>query len=105
VEQQDLAKERLETRSTNQRKRPPRCKANGEKLMAPDQKKQLFIEDSNEITTGPWRSPPSSHPHLTGNVKCVLVSLLHYKSENEIGSGKEPHPLKGPIYRPKQKAK
>jgi hypothetical protein len=23
----------------------------------------------------------------------------------KLGSGKEPHPLKGPIYRPKQKAK
>jgi hypothetical protein len=83
VEQQDLAREKLETGSTNRRKRPPRSKANDEKLIAPDEKKQLFIEDSNKITSGPWRSPPS-HPHFIGNIKCVLDSLLHYKSETEI---------------------
>jgi hypothetical protein len=66
VEQQDLAREKIETESMNRRRRPPRSKANGEKLIAPDQKKQLFIEDSNEITTGPRRSPPSL-PHLIGN--------------------------------------
>jgi hypothetical protein len=76
VEQQDLAREKLKTRSTNRRKRPPKSNANSEKLIAPDQKKQLFIEVSTKITTGPQRSPPS-HPYLIGNVKCVLGSLLH----------------------------
>jgi hypothetical protein len=28
---------------------------------------------------------PLSLPHLIRNEKCVLRSLLHYKSENEIG--------------------
>jgi hypothetical protein len=65
VEQQDLAREKIETGSTN-RRRPPRSKANGEKLIAPDQKKQLFIEDSNKIITGPRRSPPSL-PYLIEN--------------------------------------
>jgi hypothetical protein len=36
------------------------------------------------------------------------VFLTHFYTTNlklKLGSGKEPHPLKGPIYRPKQKAK
>jgi hypothetical protein len=84
VEQQDLAREELETGSMNRGKRPPRSNSNSEKLIAPDQKKHLFIEVLTKITTGPRRSPPS-HPHLIANVKCVLGSLLHYKSETEIG--------------------
>jgi hypothetical protein len=85
VEQQDLAREELETGSMNRGKRPPRSNSNSEKLIAPDQKKQLFIEVLTKITTGPRRSPPS-HPHLIGNIKCVLGSLLHYKSKTEIGN-------------------
>jgi hypothetical protein len=34
-----------------------------------------------------------------------LAHFYSRKYEMNLGSGKKPHPLKGPIYRPKQKAK
>jgi hypothetical protein len=52
-------------------------------------------------TTNVTAHPPSF------DWKLKIVFLAHFYTRNakmELGSDKEPHPLKGHIYRPKQKA-
>jgi hypothetical protein len=45
-------------------------------------------------------------PSFDWKIKIVFLAHFYHKnSKMKLGSGKEPHPLKGPIYRPKQKAK
>jgi hypothetical protein len=50
----------------------------------PNQDAKQSFPLNSEKSIQPRRLPPSL-PCLIGNKKCVLDSLLHYKSENEIG--------------------
>jgi hypothetical protein len=66
--------------------------------------KHGYIDANQEFTTDPWRSERSL-PHLIGNENVFLAHFYTTNARIKLGSGKEPHPLKGPIYRSKQKAK
>jgi hypothetical protein len=68
--------------------------------------KHDYIDANQEFTTDPRRSPPSL-PHLIIEIKTKLFLAHCYsrKYKMKLGSGEEPHPLKRPIYRLKQKAK
>jgi hypothetical protein len=66
--------------------------------------KHDYIDANQEFTADPWRSPPSL-PHLIGNENVFLAHFYATDARVKLGSGKETHPFKGPIYWPKQKDK
>jgi hypothetical protein len=66
--------------------------------------KHDYIDANQEFTADPRRSLPFL-PHLIGNENVLLAHFYTTNARMKLGSGKETHPLNGPIYRPKQKAK
>jgi hypothetical protein len=68
--------------------------------------KSIFSLKINKITSDSQRSP-SSLPHMIIGTRKLeyLAHSYSKKYEMKLESGKEPHLLKGHIYRPKQKAK
>jgi hypothetical protein len=77
----------------------------GEQHITHDLKNEFFIENHQEYNR--FIEPTTLHPSFFTGINKILFSLTSTleNAKMKLGNGKESHPLKGPTYTLKEKAK